>query len=175
MLGVPADEKWGRVPVRCFGRWWHLADVPAVDWIMAAASPDMAGVFPGLVDFEDGAELFRMCLSLPDMQRRCANVSARALERASGGREAHWVANFANEALASWPFLNGPMVRAGVRADATKFADWIDAAYSWLAESLVKKDKEALDNRLRRLPKGVAGTAKPRMSTRAELLAFAKD
>lgn len=175
MPGERSDEQWGRVPVRCFGRWWYLRDVPAIDWIMATGSDDMAGVFPGLVDDGDGDALFRAVLALPDMQQRCINVSRRALERGSG-REWHWTLNFVNEVKKSWPYLNGKLVREGVRADRTRFPDWIDAAYTLLLELTSEKDREPLDRRLRKVPAGMAGAVtRPRMSTRAELLAFAKD
>lgn len=142
---------------------------------MAAGTDDMAGIFPGFVDDSDGDALFRTVLALPDMQQRCVNVSRRALERGSG-REWHWTLNFVNEVKKSWPYLNGKLVREGVRADQTRFMDWIDAAYTLLLELTPEKEREALDRRLRRIPAGSAGTMpRPRMSTRAELLAFAKD
>lgn len=133
----------------------------------------MAGVFPGLVADRDGEEIFNLWMSEPDMQRRCVNVSRKALERA-GGREWHWSLNMVKEIQGSWTHLNGKLVREGVRADRTGLADYLDAAYTMFAELLKEKDFKAFETRLRRIPAG-SFTARPRMSSRAELMAFAKE
>lgn len=161
-----------RVPVRCFGRYWLLREAPASVWMQAALSEDMADIFPGLVADEDAEQIFGLWMSEPDMQRRCVNVSRKALERA-GAREWHWTLNLIKEIQDSWTQLNGKLVREGVRADKTGLSDYLDAAYTLFAELLPEKEKKAFETRLRRLPAG--GFAKPRMSSREDLLAFAKD
>lgn len=167
-----ASERWGRVPVKCFSRYWELQPVPASTWIRAAISDDMAGIFPGLVSDDDAMELFELWLTEPDMPRRCRTISQRALERASR-REWHWAMNLCKEIDEAWTHLNGLLVREGVRADRTSLSDYLDAAYTLFQEKLKPDDFKAFEGRLRKLPSGII--SKPRMSSKAELLAFAKD
>lgn len=141
--------------------------------MQAAVSPDMADIFPGLVDDSDAEEIFGLWMSEPDMQRRCVNVSRKALERA-GGREWHWTLNLIKEINASWTQINGLLVREGVRATRVDLDDYLDAAYTLFAEKLPEKDFKAFETRLRRIPAG-SFAMKPRMSSRADLMAFAKD
>lgn len=141
--------------------------------MQAAISKDMAGIFPGLVEDEDGEQIFGLWMSEPDMQRRCINVSRKALERA-GNREWHWSLNLIQEVQASWTQINGRLVREGVRADRVSLPDFLDAAYTLFAQLLPEKDFKAFETRLRKIPAG-GMSSKPRMSSRADLLAFAKD
>lgn len=170
-----SGERWGRVGVRCFGRVWVLRDVPASTWMEAAVSTDMAGIFPGLVESDDAAELYSLWSSEADMATRCTRVSQRALGRAAG-REWHFALNLVKEVQGSWTHLNGLLVREGVRSDRVSLADYLDAAYTVFQEKLDKDNLKAFDARLRKMPSG-AGTlySKPAMSTRDQLLAFAKD
>lgn len=142
--------------------------------MQAAISEDMAGIFPGLVADEDSEAIFRLWMSEPDMQGRCVNVSRKALGRASG-REWHWSLNMIKEIQESWTQINGKLVRDGVIADRTSLSDYLDAAYTLFAQLLPEKDFKAFETRLRRIPAGSYAVAKPRMSSRADLLAFAKD
>jgi hypothetical protein len=141
--------------------------------MQAALSEDMAGVFPGLVAGRDVEEVFGLWMSEPDMQRRCINVSRKALERA-GNREWHWTLNMIKEIQAAWTHLNGKLVREGVRATETDLDDYLDAAYTMFAELLKEKEFKAFETRLRRIPGGSL-SIRPRMSSRQDLLAFAKD
>lgn len=159
--------------VRCFGRYWKLRDAPASEWMQAVLTEDMAGIWPGLVADDDAAELFDLWMSEPDMRRRCLNVSRKALERA-GNREWYWTLNLVREITSAWTHLNGKLVREGVRANRTSLDDYLDAAYTMFAELLKEKEFKAFETRLRRIPAG-AHLVKPRMSSRADLLAFAKD
>lgn len=135
----------------------------------------MSGLFPGLVRGSDSEQLLDILLQLelPDLSRRCRNVSHAALSRASG-REWHWAYNLIIEATKSWPFLNGMLVRQGVHADAENIADWIDAAFTLLREVYDDKERKAFDQRLRAIPRS-AGPVKPVMSNRMDLLGFAAD
>lgn len=139
----------------------------------AALSEDMAEIFPGLVADRDAEELYRLWMSEPDMRRRCTAVSRKALERA-GGREWHWTLNMIKEIQGSWTHLNGKLVREGVRAETESLSNYLDAAYTLFAQLLPEKEFKAFETRLRRLPAG-GFSSKPRMSTRADLMAFAKD
>lgn len=107
------------------------------------------------------------------MQRRSILVARRALERA-GQREWHWTLNLVKEIQDAWTHLNGVLVRHGVRADSTSFPDYLDAAYTTFAELLKPDAFEALNTRLRRIPGGMV-MVKPRMSSREDLVKFAKD
>lgn len=141
--------------------------------MQACLTEDMAGIFPGLVADRDAEEIFTLWMSEPDMQRRCVLVSRKALERAAG-REWHWALNMVKEIQGAWTHLNGKLVREGVHATRESFGDYLDAAYTMFAELLPKKDFVAFETRLRKLPTGQFAS-KPRMSTREDLIAFAKD
>jgi hypothetical protein len=132
----------------------------------------MCGIFPGLVRGRDAADMMDLWLDVPDMQRRCINVSRVALSRESG-REWFWAYNLIKECWGSWPYLNGMLVRQGVRADREPLADWLDAAYTLLRELLDEKARLALESRLRQVPRGVK--ARPVMSSRQDLMGFAAD
>jgi len=162
--------------VRAFGRTFELRSTSADEWIEAVTSDDMAGVFPGMVRDSDAADLFGLWHTLPDMQRRCINVARVATSRVSG-REWFWAVNLTNEALKSWPYVNGMLIRQGVRTDSTEFADWLDAAFTLLREVLDKDARKAFEARLRIVPRGAVGAGSPRpvMSTRADLVMFAAD
>lgn len=167
------SDRWGTVWVRCFGRFWHLQSVPASVWIEAVSTDDMAGVFPGLVRDEDAGALFDLWAAESDMRIRCARVAQRALERHCGGQEWHWSVNLVKEIQGSWTHLNGLLVREGVRADSTSLPDYLDAAYSMFLSKYDADRTKAFETRLRKLPSGLI--AKPRMSSRADLIAFGKD
>ena len=175
----PGDE-FGRVGVRAFGRDWLLRDVPAIDWIMGAGSgPDLAGIFPGLVDDGDARAAYEIWLVHADLAplggpdvraRRTARV---ALERA-GRREWTWTYNLITECLGSWGVVNGMLIRQGVRADRERLSDWLDAAYTLIRELIhEKKELTAFETRLRSVPRDALGTMTPKMSSRDDLLAFA--
>lgn len=172
MPSGPASNRWGHVGVRAFGTYWQLLDVPASEWITAATTPDMAGVFPGLVDDAGVAELFDLLLREPDMRQRCVNVSRKALERA-GNREWHWTLNLIKEIQGSWTHINGLLVRDGVRASRTSLDDYLDAAYTVFLEKLGEKESKAFETRLRKIPGGFS--SKPRMSGASDLKAFARE
>lgn len=167
--GRVAEPVW----VKCHGRYWKLRDVPASAWMEAAISPDMAGIWPGLVRDSDAEQLHGLWVSEVDMQRRSILVARRALERA-GQREWHWTLNLVKEIQKSWTHLNGLLVRQGVRADILGFSDYLDCAYTQFAEILKPDDFTAFDTRLRKIPGGMI-MSKPRMSSRDDLMKFAKD
>lgn len=141
----------------------------------ACTSPGLADIFPGLVDDDDAAELYGLWATEDDMADRCTRVSRRALERGSR-REWHWTLNLVKEIQDSWTHINGLLVREGVTASKTGFPDYLDAAYTVFQQRLDKDGWKAFEARLRKLPTGgSAPVPKPRMSSRADLMAFAKD
>ena len=166
--GHGGDDVW----VKCHGRYWKLRSVPASTWIQAVLSTDMAGIWPGLVRDRDAEQLYGLWLTEDDMQNRAALVSRRALGRAAG-REWHWAHNLIKEIDGSWTWLNGLLVREGVRADQTGLSDYLDAAFTLFSEKLKPDDFKAMETRLRKLPSGII--TKPRMSSRDDLMKFAKD
>lgn len=161
--------------VTCVGQPWRLKTVSAERWVKAVLVPEMAGVFPGLLRNKDTLRFFDLWDEYPDMPRRCMNVSMVALGRASR-REWHWAYNMIQSAAQSWPQVNGLLVRQGVRADSESLHNWIDACYTLIMERKSDDEKATFDNILTRTPKfAIAAGVKPRMSSRAELLAFAAD
>lgn len=173
MPRVHAGERWGRVPVKCFGRYWLLRDVPASTWMEATRTPELAGIFPGLVDNEDAEQIYRLWWTEPDMATRCTRIARRALERAGNG-EYQWTLNMIAEIRGSWTHLNGMLVRQGVRADSENLANYLDAAYTLMLQQLNDDGVKAMEARLRKIS-GTGPVSRPAMSTRADLLAFAKD
>jgi hypothetical protein len=160
-----------------FGHSWIFVDAPAIDWILGAASPDMAGIFPGLLEEEHVGDAVRLTFTESDVQRRCTDASRIALGRAAA-REWMWTYNLIQECLGSWTELNGLLVRAGVRASVEGMPDWVDAAYTVFHDLLGPDQNKwtAFEGRLRRTPKGLnVAKSAVRMSTRADLLAFAAD
>lgn len=171
---MPSARSGERIWVTCAGRSWHLRRASAEDWIQAALSPELSGVFPGLVADSDAAECFDLWATVPDMHRRALNVSRVALGRAAR-REWTWAYNMIQEASGCWTHLNGMLVRQGVRAGSELLPDWLDAAYTLLRETKDDKGRTALDTALSRTPKfAVDAGITPRMSGRDELLAFAR-
>ena len=140
---------------------------------MAAMSEDMSAIFPGLVADRDARDLYQVWAIHENVERRCRLTAQAALGRAAG-REWHWALNLIKEAHQSWTYINGKLVREGVRADETSLSDWLDAAFTLFTE-LYRQDKnaqKAFEMRLRQIP---AGSGKARMSSRADLMAFAAD
>lgn len=166
------EPSGSRLTVTGFGRRWTVDNPPALAWIHAAMSEDMAGVFPGLV-VEDEQELLQAILTDPDFRIKCQRMAHALLGRGSG-REWHWALNLIKESVGSWTHLNGKLVREGVRASSTSLPDWLDAAWTVFVELLDKNERKAFENRLRAIP-AIDGAVKPRMSTRSDLMAFASD
>ena len=164
------------VTVTCLKYPYRLREASAYDWITATRSPDMCLIFPGLIDDEDAEVMFEAQIACPDIRTRCVNVARVALGRESG-REWHWTYNLIDEAWKSWPHVNGNLLRQGVNSSEVTLADWVDAAFSFLATLGSEQDQAAFDARLRRIPRDAQGSvvSVPRMSSRAELLAFAAD
>lgn len=164
-----------RIHVTAFGRGWFLRRAVASEWVAACSGPELAGVFPGLVRDGDIPAIWESMLGVPDFDRRCANVARVALAQGSG-REWWWAYNMITEAKAAWVHLNGELILHGVNADTTNLPDWLDAAYVQMSK-LLAGDKEAqtrFNNRLGRVPTGVKGV-RPKMSSRSDLQAFARD
>jgi hypothetical protein len=175
MPAGPGDDAYGRVLIRAFGRPWLLRDVPALDWILGAGEPGLAGIFPGLVDDDDSYAAFVIFSSGhdPDTDLRGLRAARVALERA-GRREWFWTYNLIDECLQSWTQVNGLLVRQGVWADRTSLPDWLDAAFTQILELYHdKKERTAFETRLRKVPKDALGTVKPKFSDRNALMAFA--
>lgn len=142
---------------------------------MGCGTPDLSGVFPGLVDDRDARSAVELWFQPgADLELRHTRVSRVALERA-GRREWTWTYNLIHECLGAWQQINGMLIRQGVRSENERLSDWLDAAYTLIRE-LLGQDKEALtafETRLKSVPKDALGTVTPKMSSRAALLEFA--
>ena len=169
---MSAASRSDRLHVTGLGRLWTLDNPNALPWIHAALSPDMAGIFPGMVvDAEQ--DLFELLMSHPEANVRCQRMARVALGRAAG-REWHWAHNMIKESVGSWTHLNGKLVREGVRASDTSLPDWLDAAWTVFMELFDKKEQMSFQNRLRSIP-ATGDMVQPRMSSRADLMSFAAD
>jgi hypothetical protein len=170
MPSAPGSDIW----IRAFGRTWQLRDAPASVWMLGATSPDMAGIFPGLIRGRDAHAMNALWGSHRDVEARCRLAAQRALGYASG-REWFWAYNLIKESYKSWTHLNGKLVREGVRADRTPLPDWLDASYTMFHELLHEEAAlKAFDMRLRQVPAS-SGAVAVAMSSKTDLMAFAAD
>ena len=144
----------------------------AWDWVRACHEPTLADVFPGQLRDSDIPAVFESALHDPDFDRRCHLAARAALERATG-REWWWAYNLIGEARSGWIVVNGRLMLAGISAHDTNIADWLDAAFVSIMMSLDESGQKRLESRLRKIPAGVA--ARPKMSSKADLLAFARE
>lgn len=154
------------------GSGWSLQASTAADWLGAISQDfdNLSGVFPGLVSDED---LDRMSDLIRDVsQLDMMPEVARKVVQAAGGRDWWWTVNLARKAVAGWIYVNGVLVRQGVRVDSTNLPDWLDACYTWMYERLDENGRIAMDIELGLAPKGVRQGAR---QTRQMLEAFQAD
>lgn len=144
-----------QIRVAFAGSVWQLQARTAADWLGAIACDfdTLSGVFPGLIADED----------LDTMQELVRDISqfdlmpdvARNVVQAAGGRDWWWSVNLARRAMKGWIYINGVLVRQGVRADSVSFPDWMDACYSWMYERSDENGRTALDIELSIAPRGI--------------------
>lgn len=144
-----------QVHVSYAGRSWELEATCAADWIGAIIfdTDSLAGVFPGLIrddDVEAMSTLLQDPENLPGLQE-----TARSVVQAAGGRDWWWTVNLIKRVIGQWIYVNGILVRQGVRADGIGLPDWLDACYTWLWERSDENERVALDAELSWAPKGV--------------------
>lgn len=146
----------------------------AAQWLGAIAldPQNLAGVFPGLIADDDLETMEHIMSTHPDYEQRWIWAARTALERA-GGRDWWWVRNMCHQALGTWMYTNGILVRQGV-CTATAFPDWLDACYTLWWAGASEEDRIKLDLKLGMPPAGVA-LKQSRSATKEMLGAFAAD
>lgn len=154
------------------GTSWRLQATTAGDWMAAIAYDftNLSGVFPGLVCDEELDSMYELIRDQDQLARMPA--IAQQVVQAAGGRDWWWTVNLIRKATAGWIYINGVLVRQGIRAGSTSLPDWLDACYTWMYERNDENGRIALDTELGLPPKGVKGSAK---QTREMLAAFQAD
>lgn len=144
-----------QIQVGFAGRGWNLEASTAADWLGAIAMDfdTLSGVFPGLVADEDVDAISELAME-PASQETMQEV-ARKVVQAAGGRDWWWSVNLTKAAIGNWIYVNGFLVRQGIRADSIGFPDWLDACYTWFWEKGDDNQKAALDATLSLPPRGV--------------------
>lgn len=74
----------------------------------------------------------------------------------------------------TWLWINGALVRQGVRAGTDTLADWLDAAYTLIYESRDQQGRLALETELTMPPRG-EHLAVSAAAQRRAAMAFAAD
>lgn len=153
---------------------WSLRDVDASAWVRALSTDidGLSGVFPGLIDGGEDVML-ALLIDMPDAEARRLLTARKVLGRGSG-RDWWWTQNLVKRILGSWTYINGFMVREGVRAAEHSFPDWLDAAYTRLWEGLDEKARVRFETEMLMPPPGVQVTASLSEQKRGAM-AFAAD
>lgn len=134
---------------------------------------NLSGIMPGLLDDDDLDLMCELIDTNPDIEQRWINSARMALQRA-GGRDWWWTLNLARQALGTWIYSNGMLLRQGVDARAMCLGDWLDACYTLYWERASEEDRMQLDMKLSLPPKGVA-VHRSRSATKQMLASFAAD
>lgn len=144
-----------QIHVAFAGTTWQLQATTAADWLGAIAIDfeGLSGVFPGLVADDDLDDMSQLLLD-PDLHEPMREV-ARKVVQAAGGRDWWWTVNLARRVMGQWIYINGFLVRQGIRADGIGLPDWLDACYTWLWEHRDENEKTVLDMELGMPPKGM--------------------
>lgn len=141
---------------------WRLEAVTAADWLGALAMDfdGLSGVFPGLIGDDRLEEMLEILKDGAQEHSDTMQEVARKALAAAGGRDWWWTLNLARRVVGQWIYVNGFLVRQGVRADSTTLPDWLDACYTWLWERCDENQKTALDIELSIPPRGVRASRK---------------
>lgn len=144
-----------QIHVAFAGRGWELEATTAAHWIGAIAYDfdGLSGVFPGLIRDQDLDEMHALLAVGYDAE--LMTQVARDVVQAAAGRDWWWTVNLTRKAIGNWIFLNGLLVRQGVRVDSIGLPDWLDACYSWLFEHSDENQRAALNIELNVPPRGV--------------------
>ena len=134
---------------------------------------NLSGIMPGLVADDDLDVMCGLIDTCPDIETRWVNSARMALQRA-GGRDWWWTLNLARQALGTWIYSNGLLLRQNVDAKNMLLGDWLDACYTLYWEKASEEDRMQLDMKLSLPPKGVA-VRRSRSATKDMLSSFAAD
>lgn len=161
-MGAPSVDllallRPSEVVVAVAGHKFTLNARTAAEWIGAIATDfdELAGIMPGLIADEDLDLMERIMEDHPDFHERWIHCARTALGRA-GGRDWWWTLHLCQEALGTWLYINGLLLRQGVDSKKMGLPDWLDACYTLYWQNASEEDKIKLDMRLSMRPKGVA-------------------
>ena len=132
---------------------------------------NLGGIMPGLVADEDLAAMDELIAGHPDIETRWLHAARTALGRAAG-RDWWWALNLSKQALGTWIYMNGILLRQNVNSKNLGFADWLDACYTLFWENADEEHRIQLDMRLSLPPRGVALGSR---SSRQMAMDFAAD
>jgi hypothetical protein len=154
---------------------WDIRHGNALDWIQAVAADvkGLSGVFPGMIGDDGAAAMLDLLLTLPDAEQRRERTARKVLGRA-GGRDWWWTCNLIGKIVGSWTYVNGMLIREGVKASEHSLPDWLDAAYTRLWEGCDDQGRVAFETELMIPPAGVRVAATLAEQKRGAL-AFAAD
>lgn len=163
------------VSVTVAGHRFVLQATSASQWLGAIAldPEDLAGVVPGLIADDDLEAMERIAATHPDFHERWIQAARTALGRA-GGRDWWWTRNLCRQALGTWMYTNGMLMRQGIRISTTTLPDWLDACYTLWWQNASEEDRIKLDLNLGMPPAGIA-VRQSRTATREMASAFAAD
>lgn len=133
----------------------------------------LQGVMPGLIADDDLDHMSRLTEKLSDIEDRWTNAARVALGRA-GGRDWWWTLNLCRQALGTWIYTNGILLRQNVDSRRLGFPDWLDACYTMYWQGADEETQMKLDMRLSMRPRGVA-TRQTAAQARRMAIDFAAD
>jgi len=160
------------VVVSLTSRNWLLEGHSALGWINAISADfdGLAGVMPGLVTPQARREMLDLYWADPDdITLRCGYASRKAVQYA-GHRPWTWTVNLVQKCVGGWLYVNGMLLRAGIKATEVTFSDWLDAAYVTLWEGSSEDARKKLEIEMRMPRKGM-----PMVMRKSDLEAFAAD
>lgn len=161
--------------VLALDRFWRIPAAPASTWLRAYdEDPDtLLGLFPGLIALDDAEDMLARLQRIPGSEDRCQRAARALLQRGAG---MDWVIawNLMRIVRGTWLWINGALVRQGVRAGTDTLADWLDAAYTLIYESRDQQGRLALETELTMPPRG-EHLAVSAAAQRRAAMAFAAD
>lgn len=146
-----------QVSVTVAGHRFTLEAQSASHWLGAVARDytNLSGIMPGLIADDDLDLMCDLIDTLPDIETRWVNSARMALQR-GGGRDWWWTLHLCQQALGTWIYTNGMLLRQNVDATSMRFGDWLDACYTLYWQHASEEDRMTLDMKLSMRPKGVA-------------------
>lgn len=164
-----------QVSVNVGGKPFVLTASTAAQWLGAIAlDPEgLYGIVPGLVGDDDLETMARLMTTHPDIEDRWFYAARTALGRAAG-RDWWWALNLSRKALSAWIYINGILLRQGIRASQMSYPDWLDACYTMLWQGGDEKTQTQLDISLSAKPAGIP-VKQSSQAVKEMLNAFAAD
>ena len=153
---MPSEPRFDEHVVHAFKSSWPIQAVPASVWLQSLQRDvdGLAGIFPGLVCDDSVDSMLGMWLECEDVDQRCVIAARRLLARAAG-MDWVWAWNLMRLCLRGWVYVNGVLLRQGVRASEMSLSDWLMAAYTLIYEGRDEAGRVALESELSTPPRGV--------------------